>query len=287
MKRPPPVAKPPTPPRPVREKLVITEAALTPIAAPAAFLEAATALGIEFEPGDVEKLGLYLAMLMHANESQNLTAIRDSDEAWTRHILDSLTLIPMIVDFPEGATIADIGTGGGLPGVPLAIALPAYRVTLMDATSKKCDFLRQVVERLELKNVAVVCGRAEMIGQDRGTRTTAGGIGHVGGHREKYDLVVARAVGRLATLAELTVPLAKVGGRVVLIKGQKADEEVQEATKALHLLKAVHTGTDDTPTGRVVVLDKRSATPRDYPRANGEPSRAPLGVAVDKDKRRE
>jgi 16S rRNA (guanine527-N7)-methyltransferase len=284
--RPAPQPKPTRPQPPTREKLDISAATLAPIAPPQAFLDAAASLGIEFEPGDVEKLGLYLAMLMHANESQNLTAIRDSDEAWTRHILDSLTLIPMIVDFPEGAAIADVGTGGGLPGMPLAIALPAYRFTLMDATSKKCDFLRQVVERLDLKNVTVVCGRAEVIGHDRGARTTAGGIGHVGGHREKYDLVVARAVGRLATLAELTVPLAKVGGRVVLIKGQKADEEVREATKALHLLKAVHTGTDDTPTGRVVVLDKRSATPRDYPRANGEPSRAPLGITVDKDKRR-
>jgi 16S rRNA (guanine527-N7)-methyltransferase len=273
----PPPPKPAKPQVPAREKLDVSAAALAPIAPPQAFLDEAAALGIEFEPGDIEKLGLYLAMLMHANESQNLTAIRDSDEAWRRHILDSLTLIPMIVDFPEGATIADVGTGGGLPGVPLSIALPAYRITLMDATSKKCDFLRQVVERLELKNVAVVCGRAEVIGQDRGTRTTEGGIGHAGGHREKYDLVVARAVGRLATLAELTVPLAKIGGRIVLIKGQKADEEVQEATKALHLLKAVHTGTDDTPTGRVVVLDKRSATPRDYPRADGEPARSPLG----------
>lgn len=271
----------------MREKLVITEAALTPIAAPAAFLEAAAALGIEFEPGDVEKLGLYLAMLMHANESQNLTAIRDSDEAWRRHILDSLTLVPTVVDFPEGSTIVDVGTGGGLPGVPLAITLPAYRVALMDATAKKCDFLDQVIARVGLPNATVVRGRAEVLAHDRGVRTTEGGIGHVGGHREKYDLVVARAVGRLATLAELTVPFARVGGRIALIKGQKADEEITEAEKALHILKAVHTGTMDTPTGRIVLLDKRSATPRDYPRADGEPSRSPLGVPSDNPKRRE
>lgn len=270
--------KPSKPQPPAREKLDVSATKLAPIAAPQAFLDEAAAIGIEFEPGDLEKLGLYLALLMHANESQNLTAIRDSDEAWRRHILDSLTLVPTVVDFPEGSTIVDVGTGGGLPGVPLAIALPGFRVALMDATAKKCDFLEQVVARVGLTNATVVRGRAEILAHDRGVRTTEGGIGHVGGHREKYDLVVARAVGRLATLAELTVPFAKVGGRVALIKGQKADEEVAEAEKALHILKAVHTGTMDTPTGRIVLLDKRSATPRDYPRADGEPSRSPLGV---------
>jgi 16S rRNA (guanine527-N7)-methyltransferase len=279
--------KPAKPQVPAREKLDVSAAALAPIAPPQAFLDEAAALGIEFEPGDVEKLGLYLALLMHANESQNLTAIRDSDEAWRRHILDSLTLVPTVVDFPEGSTIVDVGTGGGLPGVPLAITLPAYRVALMDATAKKCDFLEQVIARVGLANATVVRGRAEVLAHDRGVRTTEGGIGHVGGHREKYDLVVARAVGRLATLAELTVPFAKVGGRVALIKGQKADEELAEAEKALHLLKVVHTGTLDTPTGRIVLLDKRSATPRDYPRADGEPTRAPLGVTTDKARNRD
>ena len=94
-----------------------------------------------------------------------------------------------------------------------------------------------------------------------------------------YDVVMARAVGRLASLAELTVPLCKVGGRVLLIKGEKADEEVNEAEHALHTLKAVHIGTLVSPTGRIVILEKRSATPRDYPRADGEPTRSPLRVA--------
>ncbi len=94
--------------------------------------------------------------------------------------------------------------------------------------------------------------------------------------REQFDAVVARAVGRLASLAEITVPFAKVGGRILLIKGQKAEEELEEAATALHALKAVHAGTIDTPTGRIVVLEKNSATPRTFPRRDGEPRRSPI-----------
>lgn len=244
---------------------------------PAWFSAEASAIGVEFEPGDLERLGRFLAMLLRANEALNLTAILEPEVAWRRHILDSLSLLPLIAEFPEGATVADVGTGGGLPGLPLALVLPSYRFSLLDATRKKCDFLDQAIASLHCANARTVCGRAEALAHDRGRRTVRDGeVLHEGGHRERYDVVVARAVGRLALLAEITVPFCKIGGRVLLIKGAKADEELAEAADVLHTLKCVHAGTMDTPTGRVVILEKRSATPRDLPRLGGETARGPV-----------
>lgn len=273
------------PDRPIqnREKLDVSKLEVKPSVPPADFLSAVKGLGIEFDAGEVANLGLYLALLLKANQTQNLTAVRDEKEAWRRHILDSITLLPALADFPEGARVIDVGSGGGLPGIPLAIALPHLKFTLLEATAKKCDFLNQAIGRIGLANTTVLQGRSERVGHDRGERTDKfGTVTHSGGHREAYDAVVARAVGRLATLIELTAPLCKIGGSVLLIKGEKAEEELKEAERALHLLKVVHVETVPTPTGRIVILEKRSATPRDYPRADGEPSRAPLGAKADR-----
>lgn len=237
------------------------------------FLDAAAKLGLEFDAGDVERLGLYLSLLFSANESLNLTAVTDKAQAWTRHILDSLTLLPILAELPDQARVIDVGSGAGLPGLPLAIAMPHLRFSLLEATQKKADFLRSLVGTLSLANVEVLADRAERAAHDRGERTTSG---RAGGHREQYDAAIARAVGPLAVVAELTAPFAKVGGQVLLIKGQKAEEELASAKRALHELHVVHSGTVDTPTGRIVVLEKPSATPRTYPRADGEPKRSPL-----------
>lgn len=234
------------------------------MAPPAAFLSACADMGIEFEPGDVEKLGRYLALMLEVNKTTNLTAITEPAEAWNRHIQDSLTLIALLADLAPGSRVIDVGSGGGCPGIPLAICMPHVSIALLESTGKKAAFLESAVERLGLANVTVLNGRAETFAAFKSP------------HREAYDAAVARAVGPLSVVAELTVPFVKVGGQALLIKGQKAEAELEAGMGALHTLKVVHVGTVETATGRIVVLEKRVATPRIYPRRDGEPKRVPL-----------
>lgn len=239
------------------------------LAAPASFIEMAEGYGLAFEDGEIERLGRYLALLLAANELVNLTAIREADDAWERHIFDALTLLPVLAEVGDGARVIDVGSGGGLPGIPLAIVLPGVRFVLLEPTGKKAAFLSHAVKELGLTNVEVLRERAEAIAASGGPVTSL--------HRNGYDAVVARAVGRLATLAEITVPLAKIGGLAVLVKGQRADEELDEAKAALHALCVSHAGTVKTPTGRIVVLEKRRPTPAKYPRSAAEIKRSALG----------
>ncbi len=239
---------------------------LPPFPTPAWLPAELAALNIELEPADPDRLGLFLAILLDANNSLNLTAITDPDDAWRKHILDSLTLIPVLADIPEGGCVADVGSGGGVPAIPLAICLPALRFTLIESTQKKAAFLRAAAAALALTNVEIINDRAEEVGQQH--RNDNG--------RESFDAVTARALGRLNIAAELTVPLAKPGGIIAFVKGEKADEELIEAKRALGLLGAVHVDTIQTPTGRIVILEKTTRTPRTYPREAGEPKRKPL-----------
>jgi 16S rRNA (guanine527-N7)-methyltransferase len=231
------------------------------------FLDAAEAIGLSFDPGDVEQIGRYLAMLVETNKQFNLTAVDDPGKVWMRHALDALTLVPLLAELPEEAHVIDVGSGGGVPGVPLAICMPQVRFTLLEPTGKKAAFLRSVAETLGLSNVRVLCERAERIGQDKAR------------HREKYDAAVARAVGAMNQLAELMIPLVRQGGVILAIKGAKADEELAAAREAIGLLGARHAQTIDSPTGRVIILEKASKTPNAYPRRDGEPKRRPLGSA--------
>lgn len=206
-------------------------------------------------------LRAFLDELLLANTKFNLTAVRSSEEAWDRHIVESATLAPLI---GRPANLIDVGTGGGLPGMVLAICRPDIDVTLLEATEKKARFLSETQEKLVLRNVRVVCDRAE----------TAAAPG--GPHRESFDVVTARAVAPLRVLLELTIPFARVGGTLLAIKGDKSAQELEEATRALRLLKAKLLENLEHPAGRVLTFRKIAPTELGYPRRNGEPKRRPL-----------
>ncbi|MBB48997.1 MAG: 16S rRNA (guanine(527)-N(7))-methyltransferase RsmG [Phycisphaerae bacterium] len=231
--------------------------------APQSFLEAADALGIRFDDGDVERLGEWLALLEAANKRMNLTRITDHESAWHRHVLDSLTLVPYIMT-AEAGNLLDIGSGGGAPGLPLAIILPDLKVGLLEATGKKANYLDETARTLGLENVMVINDRAEAAGALESP------------HREAWDVVSARAVGRLPLLLEYTVPFAREGGIVLAIKGEQAGVEVEESKRALHALHSQVVEQHRTSTGTIVLIEKLRKTARAYPRPVGDPSRNPL-----------
>ncbi len=227
-----------------------------------------TALGIDVTNAQLEQLAHFLDLLLDANEKVNLTSIRDRDEAWKRHIIDSLTSLPAFTALPEGRAI-DVGTGGGLPGLPLAIMCPHLSFTLADATGKKVRIVEQIATELGLAHVIAVQQRAEQLGQDPT-------------HRQVYDIAVTRAIGPMNVLLEYCLPLVKVGGAVVAMKGPSVERELDEAGDALATLGAgnvevIEAYPEDFGVNTVIVLvAKERPTPKTYPRAPGVPKQSPL-----------
>jgi 16S rRNA (guanine527-N7)-methyltransferase len=212
-------------------------------------------------PRQQAQLTEYLDLLLHSSELFNLTAIRDRDEAWARHVVESVRLLPLLEGGPR---LIDVGSGGGVPGMILAIARPDLSVTLLEATAKKARFLEQTGATLGLDNLRVLCERAESAGALKSPE------------RESFDIVTARAVAPLRVLLELTAPLAKVGGLIVAVKGEKAGEELRAASNALQRLHVTPQQTVRHPTASVVLLRKTATTSAKYPRRAGEPTRNPL-----------
>lgn len=223
-----------------------------PLAVPADFAARAGALGAALTEEMLGALALYLGTLLATNEQMNLTAITEPAEVWSKHALDSLTLVPQLSSLKPGARVVDVGSGGGLPAIPLAIARPDLSFTLVESTQKKAAFLRAVAASLGLRKVEVRSERAEQLAH--------------GPQRERFDAVTARAVARLASLVEFTVPLVRVGGLALFIKGQRADEELKEAAGTIGRAGAKHVKTVETETGRVVVLQKTAPSPHAIPR---------------------
>jgi 16S rRNA (guanine527-N7)-methyltransferase len=210
----------------------------------------------------LNRLTAYLHALLETNQAFNLTAVTDPETAWSRHIADSLSLLPWLAEAPEGP-LADVGSGGGLPALPLAIARPDRKFTLVEATGKKAAFLRDIAAELGLRNVQVEHARIEEFGQAAGAR-------------ERFSVVTSRALSRLPVLLELTLPLLTLGGHALAIKGEQAADEVAESARALALLGGEHMNCIRTATGTIVRTRKERPTPKRYPRRAGEPKRAPL-----------
>ena len=213
---------------------------------------------------------LYYQELVEWNRAVNLTAIVDPGEVATKHFLDSLSVTRVIPDETLAVgKLADVGSGAGFPGLPLKIAWPGLNVTLIESVGKKAAFLRHVVDALELDSVEVENGRAET-------------LAHEPRLREGFDIVTARAVAHMASLAELTLPLCRPGGIVVAQKKAGIDEELKEAETAIALLGGALERVevvDDVEPGDprwLVVLRKVAASPARYPRRPGIPVKRPL-----------
>lgn len=212
----------------------------------------------------------YRDLLLAANASLNLTSVRDAEAAERRHIAESLALVWSLEAagrLAPGVRAIDVGSGGGLPGIPLAIVRPDVSVTLLEATLKKALFLERVVGDLTLTNARVLAARAES-------------AAHHPSEREAYDLALARAVAPLATLVELTLPFVRIGGALAAVKGSRAGEEIVGAAGAITrcgggALQSLSIS-PDVPTLRLLLIAKLTPTPSELPRRPGMPGKRPL-----------
>ena len=236
----------------------------------ARLIDDARALGVCLSDDVACQFARYHAELVRWNRRANLTAIAGWEAVRTRHFLDSLSAAAILTsDTLRSGAIIDIGSGAGFPGIPLKLAYPSMRVTLVEATAKKTAFLAHICAELDLQDTTVLNGRAET-------------LAHEPDLRERFDAVLARAVADTATLAELTLPFARIGGLVALHKKGDIRAELERAQCAIDTLggalsevKPVHIpGLDDDRA--LVVLQKTRPTPAKYPRRPGIPAKRPL-----------
>lgn len=207
-------------------------------------------MSVELEAAEEDLLARYLGLLFFANERFNLTRI-DRESAWSRHVVDSLSLLGPLASLDKPERAIDIGSGGGLPAIPLAIARPEISFTLLEATGKKARFLEAVARRLGLRNVTVLNDRAEKAAR--------------GSMRETFDVATSRAVGGLADLALISIPFLKIGGVMLAIKGERAGEEIASAKQPLYELHAAVVGEIRGETNTIVAIEKNRKTPSKFP----------------------
>lgn len=203
----------------------------------------------------------YYKILTFYNEKFNITAITEKSEVYLKHFADSLTGAKFI-----NGDFLDVGSGGGFPAIPLKIYKPELKATLLEATGKKCEFLKAVVNELGLKNVDIICGRAEELAHDKV-------------YREKFEFCTARAVAALPVLTEYCLPFVKTGGKFIAYKGD-AKQEISDAENAVKVLggrieKAEKINLSDN-SRTIIVIKKEIKTPEEYPRVNAKIRKKPL-----------
>lgn len=215
-----------------------------------------------------EKLLTYLKRMLEVNQHMNLTAIKDYDEGLFKHLYDALLVVQEPI-FLNAKKILDLGSGGGVPAIPLAIAFPDKQIFSLDATRKKIDFQQETAEMLGLSNFNPLWDRAEVLGHDAE-------------YRGQFDLVTARAVAAVPILNEIMLPFAKIDGHILMYKGKEAQEEITSAKQSFKKLNAQFLKADffETPndygTRALVLIKKIAATPREFPRKPGIPQKKPL-----------
>ena len=204
----------------------------------------------------------YYSLLLEYNSRFNITAITDEREVVIKHFIDSALGVELL----KGETLADVGSGGGFPAIPLKILKPELKVTLIEATEKKCEFLKTVADTIGLKDITVLCGRAEEFAKKSE-------------YREKFDICTARAVARLNILSEYCLPFVKRGGIFLAYKGD-ADEEARDSENAVKILGGKIITHDkyvlDGAKRSLIVIEKQKNTDAKYPRGNARIKNKPL-----------
>jgi 16S rRNA (guanine527-N7)-methyltransferase len=223
--------------------------------------------GLSFTDLQLEQFNIYYKLLVETNKQLNLTALTSPEDVAVKHIIDSL--LAFEDKFFTGRSLIDVGSGAGFPGIPLKIYCPSLKVVLLDSLAKRLKFLETVIAELKLQEISCVHMRAEDAGQNKL-------------YRGQFDLVTARAVAKLAVLAELCLPLVKVGGFFIALKGSKYQTELEESARSLKVLggelvqaePVTLPGLDD---GRAIIrIKKIKPTPEAYPRKAGLPAKKPI-----------
>lgn len=226
-------------------------------------------LGIALTEEQLSQFDSYYELLVEKNKVMNLTGITEYGEVVTKHFLDSLSLVKVQKLAGQTIRLLDLGTGAGFPGLPLKIAFPELRITLMDSLNKRILFLQEVIDTLGLRDITAVHERAE----EAALRQE---------YREVYDLCVSRAVARLNSLSEFCLPFVKTGGCFIPYKSGTVEDELTEAKRAIRELGGRYRGTerfflpDSTMERTLLVILKERETPKKYPRAGGKPLKQPI-----------
>lgn len=227
-------------------------------------------LHLELSKKQILQFISYYELLIDWNSRMNLTAITEFEDVLKKHFIDSLSLISAVSDLAQKQyDLIDVGTGAGFPGIPLKIAFPNLKITLLDSLNKRIQFLNEVICKLELQDIEAVHGRAEDFAKPDQ-------------FRERYDLCVSRAVANLATLSEYCIPFVKPGGFFISYKSEKVNVELEEAKKAISVLGGSFQKNIEfllphsDITRNFIVIQKKNKTPFKYPRKAGLPSKEPI-----------
>ncbi len=227
-------------------------------------------IGCEYNDEKLDKLLIYMDLLIEANKRTNLTSIVEPEEIVTKHFLDSLVIIPYLNNInSQSLNIMDVGTGAGFPGIPIKIIRSIDNLTLVDSTKKKVNFLLSVINNLELENIKAIHGRAEELAKDKL-------------YREKFDVVVSRALAPLNILVELCLPFVSVGGYFIAYKSKDIMAELNDAKNAISKIGGKVNNIEEVEVPYedieryLLIIEKEVSTPPEFPRRPGIPQKRPI-----------